>query len=258
MKRADVKVYVTYTDHIPNTGENAVSTHYAIVLASPYFFELSGDNPKGAIGPDSWTIDQIKVGVFIVALPLSSIPAPRLPNPVRPFFEQPVDVKPPIPPYKIPLLDSFGMDQTFMQTLQDRTVTKYPPSEGPTDNLHEVIISALKQCGARAAGNELTDVMLVMNQKWTKTLKSSTVRSILSRRTAFYALGPDLRLYPSQWRLTRIWQSGGLVTFSPTFILRSPAKFADIMSMIRTVDTWGAYILPSVMEWCHRSWTEPA
>jgi hypothetical protein len=134
---------------------------------------------------------------------------------------------------------------------------KLPTSDGPTDALHDSVIAAFKKHGARAANVQGTEVILVANHKRAKMLRSYFAREAITRRIAFYAFGPDLNLFPSQWTATRIWHSGGVVTFSPTFILRSPEKFAQIMDMIRPAPNWAAYIVPSVVEWCDRSWTEP-
>ena len=251
------KAFVTYTEL---RGQSGISAHYALVLAAPGSVDMSDT------GLGQWQYDEIKFAVFVIELPLGSGSknAPRLPNPVRPNLGEPalydpVDQKPNVLPQTTSLLDSYGLAHDFLATLRNRTVYKYPGSEGPIDVLHDSVVEGFKMAGVRAIeGADLPENMLVTNQKFTKTLRSSTVRAILSRRTPIYAFGPSLQLYPEQWTRQKIWQTGGLVTFSPTFILRSPDKFAEIMTTIRTVDTWAAYMLPSVIEWCHGSWSEPA
>jgi len=213
------------------------------------------------IGLGGWNLEEIKLAVFVLALPLESgsIPVPRLPNPVRPNFGETVDEKPAILPSEMSVLDSYGLDYAFMSSLRNRSAVKFTGSEGPMDALHDSVIDGFKIAGVvPVEGTNPPDNLLVANQKFANTLRSSTVRGVLSRRTAIYAFGPNLQLYPSQWTRRKIWQKGGLVTFSPTFILRSPDKFVEIMKTIRSVDSWAAYVLPSVIEWCHTSWSEPA
>ncbi|WWC63897.1 uncharacterized protein I303_106502 [Kwoniella dejecticola CBS 10117] len=53
--------------------------------------------------------------------------------------------------------------------------------------------------------------------------------------------------------LTPIDVSGGLVTFSPSLLLRNPGKFIQIMKLCMTNPHWGAYLCPAAMEFFHRS-----
>lgn len=241
---------MTYTEL---RGQKQITAHFALVLASPDSVDMS------SIGLGLWIFDEIKLALFVFALPLGSgsITTPCLPNPVRPDFSEPLDQKPMVTPPEMSLLESYGFDHDFMSSMRNRTAIKYPGAEGPADVLDEVITQRLKTAGVQPTA-DLPENLFVLNQKFGKALRSSTVRSVLSRRTAIYAFGPSLQLHPNQWKRQRIWQRGGLVTFSPTFILRSPEKFSEIMKTIRTVDTWAAYVLPSVIEWCHTSWSEPA
>ena len=219
------------------------------MLASPDAFDFV------QIGMGAWSKETIKVGLFVLALPLTSVPTPRLPNPVRPSAELLPAPTPPSFPLNVPALQSYGIDHAFLSTLSGQRVMKYPGEDGPTDQLHATLVSSLKQHNAIPASE--VDTLLVMNHRFMRSLKSSSIKANITRRTAFYAFGPSLQLYPSQWNLTRIWQKGGLVTFSPTFILRNPDTFNDIMEMIRSVDTWAAYVIPGVVEWCKDSWDKP-
>ncbi|WWD21222.1 hypothetical protein CI109_105706 [Kwoniella shandongensis] len=47
---------------------------------------------------------------------------------------------------------------------------------------------------------------------------------------------------------------GGLVTFSPSLILRNPEALAQIMTVIQSSNSWGAYVIPSVIELAGKSW----
>ena len=155
----------------------------------------------------------------------------------------------------VPLLASYGFASEFFETLRAKNVMKYPPRES-IDFLYDAIHQCFKSVGALSG--QPTEVFLVTNANMHRTVSSSNTRKILPRRTPIYAFGPNLQLYPSQWQLRRIWRSGGLVTFSPTFVLRSPEKFSEIMRLIRTSKGWAAYLLPSVLEWAQSSWAEPA
>jgi hypothetical protein len=113
--------------------------------------------------------------------------------------------------------------------------------------------------GAEGVGSTPTlDTFFISNHKLVSHLRSSNLRDNIPRRTTIMSVGPTLALLPSQWRARKIWVSGGLVTFSPTFILRSSEKFGEIMKMIRTSHNWAAYVIPSVIEWAEMSWAETA
>ena len=231
-----------------------VDRHFAFVLISAQHVDMS------SLDLGNWQSNEITgLILLLIAYPLSSNPPPQLPDPVRPDSAPLRDIKPVVPPptsTSMPLLETFGVTADFLAGLEGKTALIYPGHEGLTDRLHAYLHTAFREVKALPADSP--DILVVFNQKLTKVLRSSTVRATLPRRTRIYALGPSHDLLPSQWRLRPIWQTGGLVTFSPTFILRSPTRFTEIMKVIRMSDTWGAYVLPSVIEWANLSWKEPA
>ncbi|WVQ93080.1 hypothetical protein IAU59_000144 [Kwoniella sp. CBS 9459] len=48
--------------------------------------------------------------------------------------------------------------------------------------------------------------------------------------------------------------TGGLVTFSPSLVLRQPARLDQIRNLISGNPDWGAYILPAVVKFLDESW----
>ncbi len=217
--------------------------HHAIVLVSTQRLNLD------YVSHLSWPSNMGGLVVLLLALPLISDTVPDLPNPVRPdlnvdksSFSKPVNPSG-------SLLETYGLDESFLQSCFRRKVIYYPRSQGPTDRIFESIQKALKACEAIGPGDSVPDIIFIGNGKIQRTLHSTSIRTCLGRRTRFFSFGPALQLPPSQWGLKQVWSRGGLVTFSPTFILRSPDKFGEIMAMIRISQNWDAYIIPAVIEW---------
>lgn len=244
-------MFVSYTNFAP---EGRVNRHYALVLASPQSLD------PNSIGLGVWRVEDISLAMVLISLPLTSDPPPSLPNPARPDFDDEAYAKPDMElDERVALLDSVGLTRGFLLGLKGRTVSIYPAQEGTTDVLKATIKSAFQAVGAYPPTEDAApDVIILFNAKLVKALRSQSLRSYLPRRTRIYVAGPSMSLYPSQWHLRAIWQTGALVTFSPTFILRSPERFGEIMKIIRASRSWAAYILPSVIEWASLSWAEPA
>jgi hypothetical protein len=204
------------------------------------------------------------VVALLVALPLNG-PLPLLPNPIRPDHIFDMEVKPHISVAKT-LIDSYGVTPEFLSNSSGRSCQLRPfPTSGkrldpPTSlqALHDLFIAALKAYNVLPNDDGNPELYIVWNANFSVVLSSGTVARQLPRRTVIMTIGPALQLHPNQWTLRPIWTTGGLVTFTPTFILRSPEKFTEIMKMIRCSDNWGAYVIPAVITWASTSWTEPA
>lgn len=247
------RMWVCYTDS-PDVG-GLVFSHQALVMVRADQIDLSPLN----LGP--WKSSEIGFALVLLALPIGvSSLAPRLPSPVRPLID-PLPPAPIVPFISTPatLLESFGISQDFLRGLRGRPILKLPGPEGAADALHTALVGAFRDNGALPSTNGMADVVVIGNAKLLRSLAKMELKNALLRRgTSVYAVGPSLALHPKQWTLRPIWQAGALVTFSPTLILRSPAKFVEILSMVRSSESWGAYVLPSVVEWVVASWQEKA
>ncbi len=197
--------------------------------------------------------------MVLMSLPLTSA-YPRPPNPVRLEFDEKPIIKSGLNLGEtVTTLESVGVTEDFLLNLTGRSAFMYPKTEGSADLLKATLHSAFQQIGIRLPlEDSAPEIGIISASKLAKAVRSGAVRSYLPQRTKLYTIGPSLSTLPSQWLLQPIWQTGGLVTFSPTFILRSPERFGDIMRTIRASTSWAAYILPSLVEWASLSWTESA
>lgn len=215
-------------------------------------------DPNVGLGLGPWS-DFSKVGValFVLALPLTSAPPPDLPNPVRPDALIMTNLKPNIDMISGPdhMFASYGLSPQYFAALTGRRAIIYPPVENECDSLHRRIDKEFSFQNVLPHDDRATpEHVLFKSNKMSRAVKSSTIRSTANRRTQYFAVGPAMHLAPSQWGLTEIWKTGGLVTFSPTMILRHPQKFNDIMNIIRMAPNWAAYIIPEVVQWVEASW----
>ncbi|WVW79501.1 hypothetical protein I302_101470 [Kwoniella bestiolae CBS 10118] len=60
---------------------------------------------------------------------------------------------------------------------------------------------------------------------------------------------------PVNFSLNAIDGDGGLVTFSPQLILRSPGTFINVMKFCMTHPHWAAYLTPAAMEFINIGWS---
>jgi hypothetical protein len=231
-----------------------VSSHYAIVVASGSEFQLHTRHLDGANHNEPGPV------LFLVEMPLvSTQPTPKLPNPLRPL-EAPLPSPEPHTAREetLSILETYGITPDFLGGLRGKVVAKYPPFDSPIDYCRNTLVSALKTSGSVAGPEGATkDVLILMNHKFAKSVRHAILRAAVSAHTELYTVGPSLRLPPSEWRLKRIWARGGIVTFSPTFILQSPSEFEGIMATLRTSDSWFAYVTPSTAEWIEQSVAVP-
>jgi hypothetical protein len=248
--RADAQIFVCYTE----SSRTEVDAHYALVLATSSQVDF-GHLPLG-----DWDKDDIGLALFLLALPLNEASSPMMPNPVKPISEDislsPRKLDAPLPSPS-PLLESYGLFPSTFERLSNRSAVIRWPSVQSFQQYQ--VHGTGPGAGADGVGSTPTlDTFFISNHKLASHLRSSNLRDNIPRRTTIMSVGPTLALLPSQWRARKIWISGGLVTFSPTFILRSPEKFGEIMKMIRTSHNWAAYVIPSVIEWAEMSWAETA
>jgi hypothetical protein len=250
--RADEEIFAAYAD----SDEQLITRHYAIVFASAKQIDFAGLG----IALGGWRASDVDFAAFLISLPLASASAPALPNPVRPVFNLDTS-KPDIPEGKpVSIFESYGIAETLFDSLSGKAGQyRFSHARTPLDVLHRVVHEGFKRAGVQSVSTSYgrIEAIVAENARLYHTLKSTTIIMALPRRTTIYSVGTSLALAPADWKLRTIWASGGLVTFSPTFILRSPDKFAEIMQMLRPATNWAAYVIPSVIEYCNNSWDEP-
>lgn len=248
---AHKKVLACFTELVTETH---ISVHYALVVARADTIRPDKEIANGA------NVSTGKLVFAVYEMPLDSRPPPMLPNPVRPFaLLSHTSNTPPTSPRPVSIMESYGLADDSPIPLRDRSVLIYPGRDGPLDTLYAAVTTFCTEHGLRGAGDgRPAEVALFNSGKMSRVVRSTSIRQNLARRARFVGFGPKLDLYPNQWRATEVWQRGGLVTFSPTFILRSPERFAAITKIIRAADTWAAYVVPEVLKWCDDSWKQPA
>ncbi|CAD6588444.1 MAG: hypothetical protein TREMPRED_005059 [Tremellales sp. Tagirdzhanova-0007] len=224
-------MFVCYTEF---AKRGRVRCHYALILAAAQHVDMA------TFGQGD-TYDEGKgVVLLLVSIPLTFNVSPQLPNPVRPDLNNELNTESEFSEGEtISLLDSFGVGRDFLLGLEGKVAIMYPRAEGSVDYLNATLSSAFIQIGVAPLSKGHPDTFVIFNAKLANCLRSTRLRDLLSRRTKLYT-------------------TGGLVTFSPTFILRSPERFGEIMKLIRASDTWAAYVLPSVIEWASLSLAQPA
>lgn len=217
--------------------------------------------PNLGLGLGPWSdLAAVGVALIVLALPLTSGPPPTLPNPVRPDTMVMTDFKPKMDMISGPdhILATYGLSPQYFSALTGRRAITYPSCENECDALHRRIDKEFLLQNVLPHDDRATpEHVLFKNNKMARAVKSSTVKSTANRRTQYFAVGPAMHLAPSQWGLTEIWKTGGLVTFSPTMILRHPDKFHEIMNNIRVAPNWAAYVIPEVVQWVAASWKTP-
>lgn len=228
-----------------------VDAHHAIIIAHALNVDLE------SVGLGSWQVEDIGLAFLLVRFPLESASnhSNAVVDPIKPHLSVEAIETKPNAVGSMPLLDSYGIDARFLGNLPGRTVLKCPKPEGLHETLDGALQNAFKACGSEPPeGDAAPDFLIVRNLRLAKTLRLPQLQAAMPRRTKIYAVGSSLHLPLSDWGLRPIWTAGGVVTFSPTFILRSPKAFSEVMKIVRSSETWGAYVLPSVIEWADESW----
>lgn len=251
----DYQAWVTFTEN--PAADNTVVEHFAIIMAPAKFVEAS----ILGLGLGPWSsVSEIGIALLVMAIPLESYPPPLIPNPVRPDLDMEEDKpKPDLSITQPHVFASYGLTPEYFRSLRQTRAVRYPGQEGHYDVLH-FLIEYEFSVNEVIPNDEFhaPENVLFMNNKFTRAVKSSTLDKTINRRTRYFSAGPALHLRPSQWKLREIWATGGLVTFSPTFVLRHPDKVAEIMSMVRIAPNWAAYIIPQLVQWVDASWKMPA
>jgi hypothetical protein len=252
---SDYQAWVTFTENLAT--DNSVIEHFAVIMAPAKFAESS----IIGLGLGPWsTVSEIGIALLVLAIPLDTFPAPILPNPVQPdLYIEEDQTKPNTSITQTHLFASYGLTPEYFRSLRQTRAIRYPGQEGHYDVLYHLIEHEFSV--NEVIPNDLSHApenVLFMNHKFTRAVKSSTLTQSVNRRTRYFSAGPALHLLPSQWNLREIWATGGLVTFSPTFVLRHPEKVAEIMSMVRIAPNWAAYVTPQLVQWVNASWQLPA
>lgn len=227
-----------------------IKAHNIIILVLP------SHAPIEKVGLNGREKDGISMTAIVLSMPLESHSIPMLPNPVRPDFvtgQSDQELLPPIVD-AMNVADSYGLNGEVLTNFRERgTVSIYKSID---TGLYAQTVELCKEYQLQGFSQDRPpNTFLLLNGLWARNIKSSSVRGYLTEpATRYYALGPDLQLPISHWRLREIWTGGGLVMLSPTFVLRSPDKVAAIMANIQETPGWAAYVHPSTIMWCEESW----
>lgn len=243
-------------DELTPLGGGLVTSHHLLLIMSLKDANFSADErARLGLGTSEGLI------AIIISAPLVGRPIPQLPNPVQPDFvtgERALDSPdpPPISGART-VAESYGFNQVAERNLSGKTVIILPKDASMTSVYAQVVNQCVKSGVHAPPKNGEPKVLVIFNGYWLAVAQSGTLQRSLDRPVRFYAMGPDLQSPISSWTCKPIWETGGLVTFSPTFILRQPTKFQEIMEMIRETPNWAAYITPSSILWFEQSWKIP-
>lgn len=205
-----------------------------------------------------WDPSNLNAIAVLIEVPYEANPLPQLPNPVRPDFAfedlQSLRVPPVHVPSALNVPDSYCFPQLAESKLRGRTMHILPKVANETA-FHSDLVKQCKAIGVQAPQpGQDPEFVMVVDGMWTATVRTANFQRLIERRTKFYSLGPDLESPVASWTCQPIWQTGGLITFSPTLILRQPEKFLQIMASIRNTPNWAAYIAPTTVLWIEDSW----
>ena len=211
------------------------------------------------VGLNGRELSNIGVVAIVVTVPFDGPRIQNLPNPVRPDFVtgEPSGQEPLSRANATPtnLSEAYGFDSSTSQTFSRGTTMQIYPNLQHYKLFQEAIAQSRRLSLAPVTTNgPPPNSMICFNGHWNTTMRSSSVGRCVTGRTRLFSMGPDFGIPVQQWGLQEIWKTGGLVTFSPTLILRSPHQFADIMEHIRATPGWAAYVVPTTMLWCEESW----
>jgi hypothetical protein len=112
--------------------------------------------------------------------------------------------------------------------------------------LYNEIVDIAKSCGVKPE-RDYPKTLIVLNGAFSATTTTGLFKRTVTKRTRFLSIGSDLSSLISRWQLRPIWETGGLVTFSPTFFLLQHERLAEIMKVIRSAPNWAAYIAPTTL-----------
>lgn len=197
---------------------------------------------------NGWDIQQLDYVAVLIEVPLTpAVALPDLPNPVRPFLaKQPT---PPLPNGPAPnTVASYGFDDEAVSRMKPNAALYVLPATYMLCNIYGEVVKQAERSKLKAPPPDVSpDVLLILNGAFHTVLRSGTFRRSLDRSTRYYSLGHDLMSMSPRWHLRPIWETGGLVTFSPSFLLGNFDIFTSIMKVIRTAPNWAAYIIPDTL-----------
>lgn len=192
-----------------------------------------------------------EVIAIVISVPFVGPPSNDLPNPMR-LDKSEQDPTPHVSAAKTTAA-SYGFDEMTSVILGGMSHDIVPL--GMADS---TLSGEIEQQAARVDSlsslNSDPKVVIVLNGQWSSATRLENFQRMLERPVQFYSMGHDLESPVSTWTFRQIWKTGGLVMFSPTFILREPSKFRDLMAEIRSSPGWAAYIPPATVLWCKQSW----
>lgn len=244
-----LQMFICYDDV---DSEGPFTSHKFVALVDPKEAHLD------TVGLNGQNIETMSVVAIVLSIPVDGKPVPMLPNPVHPDFvsgDAP-EMPPNAPPKPMIVAESYGFDSTMANSMSGGGVAIYPSHK--TKLWTDVRDQFMKYGLEPPPQGTPPATYVVLNSRWAEATASTSVTPCLSRRTQIYGYGPDLHLPAPQWRMKEMWKTGGLVTFSPTLILRSPDRFVEIMDIIRETPGWAAYIVPTTILWAQDSWGRSA
>lgn len=222
-----------------------MTTHNILIIAPAQESRINTD-----VNLNGWQLDQLKYVALLLQVPLvPTTTVPDLPNPMRPFSTRETSVPPLVPRDAPNSAASYGLDDeaAAQMAAHGGALCILPGAQGKCALYNEVVQTAQKwQISAEL---KLPKNIIVLNGAFTMTAASSAFRNTLDRPTRIYSLGHDLMSLTTRWHMRPIWERGGLVTFSPSFLLFNYDRLGPIMRIIRTDPNWAAYIHPSTMIW---------
>lgn len=197
---------------------------------------------------NGWNLEQLDFVAVLLQVPLTpTVELPDLPNPVRPFAKK--QATPPVsdtPAHNT--VASYGFDDEAVSRMKRNAALYVLPATYLLCNIYGEVVQQAERSKLQAPQRDVSpDVLLILNGAFQAVLRSGTFRRSLDRSTRYYSLGHDLMSMRPQWQLRPVWETGGLVTFSPSFLLGNFDIFTSIMKIIRTAPNWAAYIIPESM-----------
>jgi hypothetical protein len=232
-----VQIFAAYFE----SPEPRISNHYAIVLVTAE----SIDFETLKLDRGQWQSSDLGLIALLLSLPLDSKAPPVLTNPVD-IRSEPVPVV-----YKqlsgpIDLLSSYAIDHKLLAFLSEQSVQYYPECRSEfLDSIRNLFETA-----GVLTNPEKPEILVIERVRLPYACLPMNGYG-LSRDLAVLAVGPSLSLLPSQWKVQTMWNEDGLVTFSPSLLLRQSDAIANIVRVLasRPSANWATYVIPSVIEW---------
>lgn len=196
---------------------------------------------------NGWKMDQLDIVAILLKVPMvPTTTVSDLPNPVRPFATKETSVPPPVPVDAPNTAVSYGFDDEAAAQVAARGSLCILPSSQRSSAFYMQVVQQAQTVKIKADPHNPKTV-LVLNGTFSSATATDTFRNTFDRPTRYYSLGHDLMSLTTRWQMRPIWETGALVTFSPSFLLLNSERLGDIMKVIRTEPLWAAYIIPSTL-----------